>query len=246
MRPKPVKEHGYWRSLDQLASDAEYTRFLHGEFPDPVELDEGEDAQASRRTFLKLMGASIALAGMTACRWPEEKIVPYASRPAGFAPGRAVRYATALDLSGVAIGLLATSVDGARSSSRAIRFTPGASAHARGRSRRACSGSTTRCAAAGPRGATARSSRTPTGATSTVSPRSTSRSWRRGKAMVSGCCTRPCPRRPSLGCVRSSPSVSPARASSSTRPRHAMPSARGTGSLSAAPCAHTSIWKRRT
>jgi Fe-S-cluster-containing dehydrogenase component/anaerobic selenocysteine-containing dehydrogenase len=66
----------------------------------------------SRRQFLKVMGASLALAGMTGCRWPKEKIVPYANRPEGRTPGVPERYATAMEIGGVATGLLVTSYDG--------------------------------------------------------------------------------------------------------------------------------------
>ncbi len=51
------------------------------------------------------MGASLALAGMTACRWPAEQIVPFAHRPEGIVPGEPRHYATALELGGVAVGL---------------------------------------------------------------------------------------------------------------------------------------------
>jgi molybdopterin-containing oxidoreductase family iron-sulfur binding subunit len=66
----------YWRSLEQLAESAEVTARLDQEFP-------GYSPQhmtgTSRRSFMKLMGASLALAGVTlsGCRrWPEEKLVP--------------------------------------------------------------------------------------------------------------------------------------------------------------------------
>lgn len=66
----------------------------------------------SRREFLKVMGASLALAGLTACRWPKEIIAPYVSQPEGRKPGVPVRYATAMELNGHAAGLLVTSYDG--------------------------------------------------------------------------------------------------------------------------------------
>jgi molybdopterin-containing oxidoreductase family iron-sulfur binding subunit len=67
----------------------------------------------SRRDFLRLMGASVALAGMTACRrWPSETIVPMAHRPEGYVPGSTLQYATSFELGGAATGLLVTSYDG--------------------------------------------------------------------------------------------------------------------------------------
>jgi molybdopterin-containing oxidoreductase family iron-sulfur binding subunit len=68
---------------------------------------------ASRRDFLTLMGASVGLAGLGGCiRMPEEKLAPYARRPVGRSPGVPVTYATAMEIGGVAQGLLVTSVDG--------------------------------------------------------------------------------------------------------------------------------------
>ena len=70
---------------------------------------------ASRRRFLQTMGASLSLAGLagTGCiRLPEEKLAPYAHRPENRTPGNPVSYATALEIGGVAQGLLVTSFDG--------------------------------------------------------------------------------------------------------------------------------------
>jgi molybdopterin-containing oxidoreductase family iron-sulfur binding subunit len=104
----------YWASLDELADTGEFRSFVHNEFPSVAdELLNGED----RRSFLKIMGASLALAGlsMTAggCRrWPKEQILPFAHRPEGFVPGAAQRYATSWDVGGVARGHLVTCYDG--------------------------------------------------------------------------------------------------------------------------------------
>jgi molybdopterin-containing oxidoreductase family iron-sulfur binding subunit len=75
----------------------------------PYEPPPGVD----RRTFLTLMGASMALAGfMTGCRRPEEKIVPFAHQPEDTIPGRPEWYASALPFYGTAIGVLVESNDG--------------------------------------------------------------------------------------------------------------------------------------
>lgn len=99
----------YWRSLDELADTPRFRAILEQEFPGGAW--ERMDAP-SRRQFLKLMGASIALAGMTGCRWPKEEIVPYTHRPEGMTPGVPQRFATAMEVGGVATGLLVTSYDG--------------------------------------------------------------------------------------------------------------------------------------
>jgi len=78
--------------------------------------------QASRRQFLKLMGASLGLAGMAGCiRMPEEKLAPYARRPNNRTPGVPVSYATAMEIGGIAQGLLVTSFDVGQSRSKATR-----------------------------------------------------------------------------------------------------------------------------
>src|SRR5688572_33495746 len=54
------------------------------------------------------MGASIALAGVSACtRQPAEKIVPYVRQPEEVVPGRPLFYATAMPEGGFAHPLLA-------------------------------------------------------------------------------------------------------------------------------------------
>jgi molybdopterin-containing oxidoreductase family iron-sulfur binding subunit len=97
----------YWRGLEELADSPEFREFLHREFPEQA--SEFVDP-AGRRAFLKLMGASLALAGVGACtRQPPEKIVPYVRAPEEVVPGRPLFFATAMSLGGAAIGLLAES-----------------------------------------------------------------------------------------------------------------------------------------
>ena len=102
----------YWRSLEQLADTPEFRAGLERQ---PA-LGAEEALHASRRRFLKTMGASLSLAGLaatTGCiRLPEEKLAPYAHRPENRTPGTPVSYATAMEIGGVAQGLLVTSFDG--------------------------------------------------------------------------------------------------------------------------------------
>ena len=94
----------YWRSLDELAGTPEFEQFLHREFP--AQAAEFSDPKG-RRDFLRLMGASIALAGATACtRQPAEKIIPYVRQPEEIVPGRPLYYATAMPMSGYGMPLL--------------------------------------------------------------------------------------------------------------------------------------------
>jgi molybdopterin-containing oxidoreductase family iron-sulfur binding subunit len=99
----------YWRSLDELADTPAFRQWLQSEFP---HLPAGFVDGPSRRQFLKLMGASLAFAGLAGCRWPKETIVPAARQPGDRVPGVPVQYATVFELGGAATGLLVTSYDG--------------------------------------------------------------------------------------------------------------------------------------
>jgi molybdopterin-containing oxidoreductase family iron-sulfur binding subunit len=97
----------YWRSLEELAGSPTFQEALHREFPKGA--SEWVDS-VSRRGFLKVMGASMALAGMTGCvRLPLEPIVPYVRQPEDVIPGRPQFYATAMTLGGYASPLLVES-----------------------------------------------------------------------------------------------------------------------------------------
>ena len=88
----------YWRSLEAVAGTPEFSEYLHREFPENA--SEWLDPKG-RRGFLKLMGASLALAGVSACtRQPAELIVPYVRQPEDLVPGKPLFYATAMPLSG--------------------------------------------------------------------------------------------------------------------------------------------------
>ncbi len=104
----------YWRSLEQLAGTPEFEDLLHREFPrQAIGWSEDENPGEGRRNFLKLMGASLALAGLTGCtRQPTEQIVPYVRQPEELIPGRPLFFATAATLGGVANGVLVESHEG--------------------------------------------------------------------------------------------------------------------------------------
>src|ERR1700760_368782 len=83
----------YWRSLDELADTPEFHAMVEREFPqhasewiDPV----------SRRGFMKIMGASLALAGLSGCtKQPDEPIFPYIKQPEDLVLGRSMYFASA-------------------------------------------------------------------------------------------------------------------------------------------------------
>ena len=97
----------YWRSLEEIAETEEFREFLHREFPQGA--SEWNDP-LGRRQFLKLMGASLALAGLTGCtRQPRETIMPYVRAPEEIVPGQPLFFASAMPLGGMAKGVLVES-----------------------------------------------------------------------------------------------------------------------------------------
>jgi MoCo/4Fe-4S cofactor protein with predicted Tat translocation signal len=102
----------YWRSLEEYSADPKVAELLKEEF---AGYDPDEVLSVSRRRFVQLMAASMSLAGLTlsGCRrWPEEKLVPFASRPEGRVPGVPTHYASMIELGGIANGVLVSSFDG--------------------------------------------------------------------------------------------------------------------------------------
>ncbi|HEV2418592.1 MAG TPA: 4Fe-4S dicluster domain-containing protein [Terriglobia bacterium] len=101
-------EKKFWRSLNEVAG-IEDPNLRDNEFAG----GPGSRFQINRRNALKLMGASAALAGLTACtKMPTEHIVPYVNAPEGLVPGKPLFYATAMPWGGVAQGVLAWSFMG--------------------------------------------------------------------------------------------------------------------------------------
>jgi len=108
--PDPRTGRRYWRGLEELAGTPEFRERLEREFPASA---SQFDDPVGRRRFLQLMGASMALAGLTACtRQPKETISPYTEAPETVIPGRPLQYATAVTLGGVATGVLVETHEG--------------------------------------------------------------------------------------------------------------------------------------
>ena len=100
----------YWRSLGELSDSDQFRDYLHREFPEQA--SQWNDPKG-RREFLKLMSASLALAGVSACtKQPPEKIIPYVRQPENMVPGRPLFYATAIPFAGVAAPVLVESHEG--------------------------------------------------------------------------------------------------------------------------------------
>jgi MoCo/4Fe-4S cofactor protein with predicted Tat translocation signal len=100
----------YWRSLEQVAETQEFQNWLDDEFPHRRSLLE-----IDRRSMLKVMGASLALAGLSGCRgvfMDQEKAVPYVRQPEEIVPGKPLFYASSMPMSGYGVGVLVEQHEG--------------------------------------------------------------------------------------------------------------------------------------
>ncbi|MBN8597556.1 MAG: TAT-variant-translocated molybdopterin oxidoreductase [Planctomycetes bacterium] len=95
-----VNGRAAWRSLEEVEDTSEFRDFLEREFPAGVT----DFLSGTRRTFMKIMGASFALAGaatLPGCRRPDHKILPYSQHPPeDVIPGKPLFYATSMPLPG--------------------------------------------------------------------------------------------------------------------------------------------------
>ncbi|HEY7211146.1 MAG TPA: TAT-variant-translocated molybdopterin oxidoreductase [Bryobacteraceae bacterium] len=97
----------FWRTLEEAAESDELKEYVEQEFPGlSGQIPQGVD----RRSLLKVMAASLAMAGAAACtKQPKEQIVPYVRQPENLIPGVPLFYATAMTTGGYARGLLVES-----------------------------------------------------------------------------------------------------------------------------------------
>lgn len=114
MQSQESKSSGrlYWQSLEHIADTPEVRALMANEFHN---YSPSEIASMPRRRFLKVMGASLALSGLTltGCRrWPREHLAPYTQSTPDRTPGVPEQYATTFELGGIASGVLANAYDG--------------------------------------------------------------------------------------------------------------------------------------
>jgi molybdopterin-containing oxidoreductase family iron-sulfur binding subunit len=111
-RLAPLQGKRYWRSLDELADSESFQELMRGEFP--AQADVWPES-LSRRKFLALMGASLAMAGLGGCDVqpaPSVDIVPYVHQPAEVVVGNPLFFATTIVHDGAGVGLLVESHEG--------------------------------------------------------------------------------------------------------------------------------------
>lgn len=111
--PKTGKR--FWRSVGELEDTPEFRSWLDREFPQgAAEMDDETDRELSRRSFMRLMGASTALAGlgMAGCRRPVETILPFAHHVEWVIPGKPLLYASSMPRAGGSVPLVVTTHEG--------------------------------------------------------------------------------------------------------------------------------------
>ncbi len=100
----------YWRTLDELAETPEFEEMLHREFPRQA---MQWASSTTRRDVLKIMGASLALGGLSACvKLPLEPIVPYVRQPEQIVPGRPLFFASTMPFGSAPVPVLVESHEG--------------------------------------------------------------------------------------------------------------------------------------
>lgn len=104
-----VKQNTYWKSLNELAKNQEYQKFVDREFPEnATELSDG----FSRRGFLAIMGSAVLLASCDFARRPVQKILPYSKQPEDIVPGIPLFYASSIPFQGSLTGLVVENHEG--------------------------------------------------------------------------------------------------------------------------------------
>ncbi len=110
--PASATGRKYWRSIGQLDDTPEFRQWVEREFPQGA--SELEGGQVSRRSFLQLMGASTALAGLSfaGCRRPEKHLVPFTRGVEWSIPGKQLFYASSRPTRNGYIPLIVGTYDG--------------------------------------------------------------------------------------------------------------------------------------
>src|SRR5580700_960045 len=110
MSPISSRELPLWRGIDEIGDDVQFSKKLERHFPRHAYIWASLDTETSRREFLKLMSASIALAGASACtKLPAEKIYPYPLAGQNLVDSERLLYASSSTFSGYAKGILVES-----------------------------------------------------------------------------------------------------------------------------------------
>jgi len=103
------KKNIYWKSIEEFKNPKPFKEAAINEFPDSI---MEAPSKMSRKKFLAIMGASIALAGLSGCRKPVQKILPYVDQPEGVIPGIPKYYATTMPFGLNSFGVIVENHEG--------------------------------------------------------------------------------------------------------------------------------------
>ncbi|HEY1078868.1 MAG TPA: TAT-variant-translocated molybdopterin oxidoreductase, partial [Bdellovibrio sp.] len=112
LRPEIERDNTYWLSLEQWKDDPEFMKAAETEFQSSPLRGSDEEGGWARREFLKLMGASIAMASAGCIRRPVQKIVPYNKQPEEVTLGIANYYSSAYFDGSEGLGVLVKTREG--------------------------------------------------------------------------------------------------------------------------------------
>ena len=124
---EPTTGKRYWRSLGQLSGQETSLNWQDREFQEGAAvMKDEEELETSRRSFLKLMSASTAMAGLglASCRRPETYLKPYSKMPEWIVPGKILYYATAMPRSGGGTPLVVHTTEGRPTHLQGNKFHP--------------------------------------------------------------------------------------------------------------------------
>lgn len=112
LRPQVERDNKYWLSLEQWKNDPEFMKMAETEFQSSPLREKDDEGGWARREFLKLMGASIAMASAGCIRRPVQKIVPYNKQPEEVTLGIANYYSSAFFDGSDGLGVLVKTREG--------------------------------------------------------------------------------------------------------------------------------------
>jgi molybdopterin-containing oxidoreductase family iron-sulfur binding subunit len=118
LHPKPdalSSSDAQWLNLDAFVDDPDFGAFMQQNYPREAAIVEG--AGMNRRNFLKLMGASMVLGGLTLtgcapARPEHEAIIPYVREPENLIPGKPLFFASTVVVGGVGTGIVIETHEG--------------------------------------------------------------------------------------------------------------------------------------
>jgi MoCo/4Fe-4S cofactor protein with predicted Tat translocation signal len=108
-------DHKQWQSLEDFIDDEDFEQVMRAKFPRETKILH--ESGMNRRDFIKLMGASLVVGGLSlsGCapdRSEQEEILPYVRMPEEIVPGQPIYFASTMPLSGYGTGVVIETHEG--------------------------------------------------------------------------------------------------------------------------------------